>query len=230
MAPLAPASGRFANSPASSDAATPAAPWLRSTFAAWALNLLKWSRDSPMKSAPCAEQPTTTSSAVRFRSGANAASKDSTFCADCTEGGTRNGGGARGPRSFVGAGAGWLGSSTTANVAPPLCIMAGYLGLWLTGGGGGDATTSGKAASVCGAAIAGAAALAASSLDPGLAGSPPATSGDGAGRLGLFFFPVFADGRREGVDDVGCFAAAVSLRPPQRARRGTGVPRGKRSL
>ena len=40
-APLAPAKGKFANSPASSDAATPAAPWLKSTFAAWALNLLK---------------------------------------------------------------------------------------------------------------------------------------------------------------------------------------------
>ena len=72
--------------------------------------------------------------------------------------------------------------------------MAGYLGLWLTGGGGGDATTSGKAASVCGAAIAGAAALAASRRDPGLAGSPPATSGDGAGRLGLFFLPVLPTG------------------------------------
>ena len=58
-----------------------------------------------MKSAPCAEQPTTTSSAVKFRSGANAASKDSTFrstsCADCTDGGTRNGGGARAPTLLV---------------------------------------------------------------------------------------------------------------------------------
>ena len=88
--------------------------------------------------------------------------------------------------------------------------MAGYLGLWLTGGGGGDATTSGKAASVCGAAIAGAAALAASSLDPGLAGSPPATSGDGAGRLGLFFLPVLA-GRAARAAAVSsyCFAALL---------------------
>ena len=126
---------------------------------------------------------------------------------DCTDGGTRNGGGARGPRSFVGAGAGWLGSSTTASVAPPLCIMAGYLGLWLTGGGGGEATTSGNAASVWGAAIAGAAALAASRRDPGLAGSPPATSGDGAGRLGLFFLPVLPTGRA--AKGVGCFEAVA---------------------
>ena len=100
-----------------------------------------------------------------------------------------------------------MGSSTTAKVAPPLCIMAGYLGLWLTGGGGGDATTSGRAASVCGAAIAGAAALAASRRDPGLAGSPPATSGDGAGRLGLFFLPVLPTGRA--AKGVGCFEAVA---------------------
>ena len=85
--------------------------------------------------------------------------------------------------------------------------MAGYLGLWLTGGGGGEATTSGNAASVWGAAIAGAAALAASRRDPGLAGSPPATSGDGAGRLGLFFFPVLPTGRA--AKGVGCFEAVA---------------------
>ena len=88
--------------------------------------------------------------------------------------------------------------------------MAGYFGLWLTGGGGGEATTSGNAASVCGAAMAGAAALAASSLDPGLAGSPPATSGDGAGRLGLFFLPVLL-GRAARAAAVSsyCFAALL---------------------